>query len=643
MYKQLLLTLLFAFQIYTISDAQVKKVKFGKISQTELESKISPIDSNAHAEVLYTKGDTRFLFSSQGLKIETTVHSRVKIYDKEGYGHSDINVHYYEGKESVSNIKAYTYNLDGDNVVKTKLEKTGIFTEKASKNHRIKKFTLPDIKEGSIIEYKYRITSDFFFHLRPWGFQRNIPVRYTCYTVVIPEDIIYSHNLSGYEAIERVKKGTVINGIYANEYIYTGHNIPAFPNENFISCRHDYLSKIEFELQSTKTNGMFRDYTGNWKTIHKSLMNNPNFGLAMKRKAAVKKLLPEIIKDCQNDNEKIKSIFEFVRKTILWNESYSIYAYRKYNKILQEKSGNSGEINLFLITMLKTAGIKCDPVIISTRDNGRIKPGAPNISKYNHCICCVHINDEDIMLDATDDHTSIDLIPYNDYNDIGVIINDQNAETISLKNTKVSSKYVTINASYKENGQMTGNLIAKYNNYKAHSFRKSYSNDEDNISDIEKSMEELSLQNYKTQNLKDKEKDIIESYDFTLGEDDELPSSLYLNPLLFFTTKNNPFKIEDRKFPIDYPYPEIEYIIIDLEIPEGYQVQELPKNISAVTPDKSCAFIFNFSVIGNKLKIMHQFKVLKTLFLPTEYKTLKQFFEILIKKQSEKIVLTKKA
>jgi len=647
MRKPILLTLITLLFLTNISQAQNKKVKFGKIHAKELQTKICPLDSNAHAEILYDCGYTYFKFTPTSAKLVTKKHTRIKIYDKEGYRYTNVAIAYFDsnmkGEENISRLKAYTYNLENGKVVKTQLDKKGIFIEHATKNVRVKKFTFPDIKEGSIIEYRYTKTSDFFFKLKGWQFQYDIPVRYSKYNAIIPEDIHYKQNIIGYEKITRTVNNTVDNSIYSNDFEYIGQNIQAFPDEKFIACKEDYISRVDFELQSAKLNGFLKNFTDSWNTIHRELMLNSAFGVALKRKAYLKKLLPGVIGDCKNDMEKTQRIFEYVRKNIKWNGYYSIYAGRSFRQIHQGKSGNSGEINLFLTTMLRSAGLQCDPVLISTKNNGRIRPGAPKLSQYNHCLSCVTINEQMLLLDAIDNLTPINLLPYNDYNYEGVLIANNGTKKISLRNKQLSNNFITINASFNENGQLTGELTAKYSNYNAYTFRKEFSNPEQRIEKLEKHMDDFTIQNYKTKNLRNPYGKLEESYDFTLGEDDELPMSIYLPPLLHFTTNKNPFKLENRKFPVDYPYPEMEYIIIEIELPEGYQAEELPKNISVVTPDKSCAFIFNYSIIGNKVKIMYQNKTLKTLFLPNEYMALKQFYDILIKKHSEKIVLKKKS
>ena len=69
-------------------------------------------------------------------------------------------------------LRAVTYNLENGKVVETKLDvKSNVFKDKIDKNRVVKKFTFPNVKEGSIIEFEYTLVSDFLNNLQPWEFQ----------------------------------------------------------------------------------------------------------------------------------------------------------------------------------------------------------------------------------------------------------------------------------------------------------------------------------------------------------------------------------------------------------------------------------------------------------------------------------------
>src|SRR5690606_5810742 len=117
-------------------------------------------------------------------------HTRYKIINKGGYDYGNMELRFYRqsgGESKLDNMEASTYNLEGDKIITSKLNKDAKFSEKEDKNYTLKKFALPNIKEGSIVEYKYRITTDFIYTLGPWYFQRPIPTLYSEFSITVPE------------------------------------------------------------------------------------------------------------------------------------------------------------------------------------------------------------------------------------------------------------------------------------------------------------------------------------------------------------------------------------------------------------------------------------------------------------------------
>ncbi len=109
--------------------AQDIPAKFGKIEPDVLRTKVCPIDSNAHAYYIFDTGTTEFRYDmtgSKGFQLFFNRHLRIKILDNEGLSLGDFNFPLYHdanGKEEVTDMKAVTYNLEDEKIIRTKLEK----------------------------------------------------------------------------------------------------------------------------------------------------------------------------------------------------------------------------------------------------------------------------------------------------------------------------------------------------------------------------------------------------------------------------------------------------------------------------------------------------------------------------------------
>ena len=297
-------------------NAQDFKMKFGKIDMNELKLTEYDKDTSANAVILGDFGDIDFQYNAtQGyFEIFFTRHTRIKILKKNGYHWAGHEISLYDNNritEKVYSLKGYTYNLENGKLVKDKLKKESQFYERKSKNWNALKFTMPVVREGSIIEYSYVIKSNYIFNLPEWHFQYTIPVKYSELNVSTPEYYIYKKWMKGYEAlvinqqtqgkgtIQIVSKstmgGSALDGTARTEYdrnnidyttnIYrmVAKDVPAFIVEPMTTSIENYISKIKFELSTVSMPGVsLKHYTKSRESINDNLLKNEYFGQQLK-------------------------------------------------------------------------------------------------------------------------------------------------------------------------------------------------------------------------------------------------------------------------------------------------------------------------------------------------------------------------
>ena len=194
--------IIYSFVLLFNLNCLAQNFELGKVSIAELEEKHHPKDTSAVAAILFKKGRTSFEYSQEnGFMIQTVVNVRIKIYKKEGYDWANKTINYSidsSPKESLDFSDAVTYNLVNGKIEKTKLKSDGIFVEKINKYWNRKKITMPNVKEGSVIEYEYSIRTPNKVHPRDWDFQTAIPVNYCEYKTSIPEYYSYNSSTKGF-------------------------------------------------------------------------------------------------------------------------------------------------------------------------------------------------------------------------------------------------------------------------------------------------------------------------------------------------------------------------------------------------------------------------------------------------------------
>jgi len=649
-----------------------QELKFGKVSKKELQEKFYPNDTSADAAVLYKKRRTYYNYNSNnGWSLITEVQERIKLYNKDGFDHATrkIPIYHQSGKDESLSIKAYTYSLEGGKVKKTKLSKDNIFSEEISEHWSSKNFTMPDLKEGSIVEWKYTITSPYFSNINDVICQYGIPLKYMDAKIQIPEFFTFKYLPSRYYPI-KVKESSVqksysqisshremrgyttstktdIDNVKIKENIYELklENVPALVDEPYVNNLSNYQARVDFEIAAyTPTYGTPEYFNTTWNDVTKTIYKNPNFGTQLDRKSYFKDELAQIITDSKTPPDRISSIFSFVKNKMTWNEENSKYVRSGgIKKAYKTGVGNSAEINLALVAMLREAGIKANPVLISTRSNGISL--FPTTEGFNSVIAGIESSTGVMLLDATEKYSLPNVLPLRDLNWEGRLVReDGSSVAVNLYPEKFNSENIKINVKLEPEGNINGFMSKSYQYLNALNYRKDYNNvsEDDLISKIETENNGMEIEKIRINNKKDLSKPLVEISQFDLDhQTDVIGNKIYLSPLLFLSLKENPFKLEERTFPIDYGSKWKKNVFINIQIPEGYIVESKPDDILLTMPNSLGAFVMKVKTEGNTIQVIAQTVINSPIIGANYYKELKKLYQQAIEKQNEKIVLSK--
>lgn len=643
--------------VFLITSLSLHSQNFslGKVTLEELKEKSHPLDSTAPAAILFKRGNSYFTMEGRW-QLVTEVEVRIKIYKKEGYGFANISVPYYAGinkGEDVTFSDAVTYNLSGDKIVKTKLKDNGVFTEEVSKTRKVKKITLPNVVEGSVIEYKYIIKSPFISQFPDWYFQSSIPVNNIGYTVTIPQFLIYNRILSSVFRVnekEKTKRGTMyyagIVKITFNETSknYLAQDIPAFKDESHIDNIKNYLAFVKHEFAGeTDADGNKTEYATDWQSMAKSVCENEDFGGQLKDVSFFEQDIKGIVEANPKREDLVLTLFNYVKNRIAWNGYEDYECWGGVKEAYNEKTGNTAEINLMLVSMLRHAGLRANPVLLSTRANGHA-PFA-SIFSFNYVIAAVESDQGIILLDATDKNALPDVLPLRALNVSGRLIReDMTSQEVSLLPQDISLENTQVIAKIDSEGAIDGQVKSKYQDYNALVFRDFYKslNGDEYAGIKEKALDNIEITAIEVKNDKECDKPIEENFAFkSRSLCDVIGDKIYVSPLLMFTTSENPFKQEERLYPIDFIYPHQDKYSISITIPEGYKVESVPQPVHLSTKDNMATFKLNIASNGNQIQVVATSSINVARVNPEYYETIKEFYGSMIQKLTEKIVLKK--
>ena len=644
---------------HLFSYAQKKEFKFGKIDPQEFQIKSDGEDSSAAAIKIFDVGNCYFQLGSNGFVYIFERHFRYKILTKAGYDYANYQVGLYRSsgssKEELYGMEAATYNMVDGKMVTSKLGKDAKFTEQFNKQYTYKKFALPNVKEGSIIEFKFTIKSDFIFNLRGWNFQSDVPTLYTEYNVTIPEYFVYKRNFNGVYQVNQTKHqevNTNFGGVSGSGYLdqYSLANVPALKNEAYITTLDDYRPSIDFELTATRFPGeVYKNYTGTWPKIVTGLAEDENFGGFINKNSYAKTILPTILKGEKDSLAMLNLIFTYVKNNIKWNDSYAKYSSETNPKtIFEKKAGNTADINLSLVSLLKESKFNVKPVLVSTRDNGA-HPGYPVISKFNSVIAIVTLNNKDILLDAIEHDMQLGMISYENLNHQALSLNFKNMTStwIFTEPTFVGERIFNYALALDKENKLKGTIVQYARGYSALRFRDKYrttNNEVEFLKDYKKDRTGLALSNYKIANMDKIDEVLIETMDVEIEDNvEEAGNLVYFTPLLFERTKENLFKHDKRNFPVDFGYPIKENYRITVTFPEDFEIDKLPQSQAFKLPDNKGSFSITFLSEGKTIMVKSVIDITKSVYTPEEYFDLKELFKAIVQKQAEQIVFKKKA
>jgi hypothetical protein len=665
------------FFIMVVSDfvsAQRPPARFGSVSEDLLEKNFYEEYPDAEAVVLFDFGKVSYTYSSNdGFQILIERQVRIKILNKDGLEWGDGKVELYKqssSRETISKLNGITHNLDDGKIVSTKLSNRAVFHDVISENRTEVKFALPAVREGSVIEYSYTVTSDFDRIIPSWNFQTTIPVLYSEYNTRIPEYFTFKVLMKGYlplsshqekstpetfihlepayndERGNRVSSQTHRINLTSKTNQWISENVPAFKREPYMSSASDFMSGLEFELSNVNFPGSyFKNVTSTWDDIRKTLIESEYFGRQMGRSGFLSSLVKTINESYTDPRIKMIEAYSAIQDKMNWNERNRITITTTLREAFNKGEGSSADINMLLVVLLRELGLKANPLILSTRENGMIHPARIMLTKFNYLIAHVQIDGTDYLLDATDKNCPYFLIPFRCLNGQGRIISEESSDWIDLIGTHTSNSITMANLTFDSDNLLVGSIQKMRRNYAAYYFKQSISGDTDyqnRRKSLEDSFTGLQINDYQVENLDNIASGVRENLNVNISNVLNAAGDLiFFNPMLNERISDNPFKIEDRKYPVDFGHLTDNTYILNLEVPEGYEVDDLPEDLRMAMPDNSAAFNYQLTVMGNKIQIMSKFQINKTLFPYSDYKFLKSFYDEVVKKHSEQIVLKK--
>ena len=663
--KKLLLILCLLIKILPNAFTQsLDIIKNDSLLLATLKQEKFGVDSNAQAVILSRKITSHILYKKvTSYKFEEsyeyTVDFTAKILsDEAAINLSLINIPRFY-RTTVVNITGQTYNLEGNTIVKQELDKQEVMRENYTDGIDIIKFNLPSVKKGSVIHYTYKTLQPSFLNIPDQYLQLEYPILSETYELSYPYYLdckeISRINVpliqaSSPEQLESCE-ACVLRANYSEEtgsyYKWARKNVPAFKKEVFMGAEENYKERIRMQIQTVLIAGIIRNYLDSWDDFSKNfLYENQNFiGQVFKGNGFLGDKVEQLTKGKTTELDRAKSIYCFVRDS--FNVKYTDKDF-SLRSVFNNKEGTEKEINLLLVAMLRKANLKCAPLYLSPKPNEKLNPIFPDNNNLRVLVASLHIDNNDIYLDASKHQLPFGIILPENYNGYARLV-DERGKGITLDPNSISEKSITV-ANIKP-GEKSSQIVLTLDNrlgvFEAYNFRKKWAADTNEmrktfIKHVESDNQGFVLSKFKAENLNNPDEALKIHIEATLDLDNS--NMIYLNPYFAKTIDKNPFSSISRNYPIEMENLENKTYILSIQLPTGYAIDDYPKSIKYKLNEAGNMLqenVYSLDTSSNVLTIRTSFQTNECVYPPAQYNAIRAFYDKCIESQNEKIVIKK--
>lgn len=640
------ITLIFLFMTAVTSAQKFNISDMNEVSMEELKMTHYEKDSSAYAVILEERGHVYFRTKS-GPDYAKEHYVRMKILNNitKDLGTIELYIIHNRNTNIRPEVKGITYNLEDGKIVKSYLSDSDVQYRKHSRYMDIMTLSLPNVRVGSVIEYKISSMASTY-GVYDWDFQSYLPKIKSSYTAKLP--LKPKYNIKQIGALKPFSQSSVLKKKCVGsekciEIKQEMHDIPAFIEEDYMLSKRNYVSGLQFEYDYFDR-FVKKGKDHNWKSADQLVKDL--FVFKLDEENLIKSKIPKQLFAENNELFRAKSIYDFIKNYFTWNGSTRLFKGRTTKKAILEKRGNLADINLSLYNALKAADLQPKVVLLSTREERKLNKLFPAISEFNYLIILLTIDGKDYFLDATNKLLPFGLVPFECLNGEARVFDFEAKQFYwkSVKSAVPTSIKSSIQCVLNEDDVLHGTLSITTKGYEALNTRKTLSTlkKEKYLENFETKNVDFEVSSYKNVNKDDLDKPLKEIYEFDIETTPSSSGGILINPFLYGAIKENPFKLEDRQYAVDYGHKSKYTATISIAVPDTYTIKKIPQKQAVYMPNKSASLIVNSYLTGNTVNVYLKIVIHKPTFYKEEYLYLKEFYNKIIKAENSFIALEKK-
>ena len=645
----------------TAGQPEPPDMSFGSVTAETFAPSVYSVDSNANAVYLFDHGEITYdpSYEHKGYAVVFERHVRLRILNKNALSLATLSLSALHRSNSwtyIDEVRGATYNLENNKVVVTKVDKSNIFKDKNT-DYDIEKIAFPNVREGSVIEYDFRIVYPGYGYIPEWDFQQGYPVLWSQYEVTVPRLFDYFVKNQGYRPYT-VDTTTYTagefpiffdnghGGVWSGPVIHRTWALQDIPPlgkaEPYTTTLRNHVQKVQFQLSGVRFGDYTKTYHTSWPELTGELLRNADFGSSFTgRNRWLDEGLQPLEAKGDSPTETARKFYAFVRDQFTCIGDKGFYLSQPLKKTWEDRRGTVADLNLLLTTMYRHVGFEASAVLLSTREHGYPVESFPMLVDYNYVIVRVLIGGRYYLLDASRPTTGFGQLPERCYNSTAHVIDSSHAELLLVPDSATERRITQVFLENDSDGGFSGTYTRTLGVFESMTMRERMKREQpaDFFDNLRKAMPDYrQMGDAGFDSLSTPEVPLRWHYamNYHLTQ-----KTLYFNPILHERMNANPLSDPDRDYPVEMPYRVDNNYVLIMDIPKGYAVDQLPKSVHYILQDSSCSFEYQLHLEGGSIDFRMRLRLLKAIYPVEQYPALRDFFAQVVQKEKEPIVFKK--
>jgi hypothetical protein len=434
-------------------------------------------------------------------------------------------------------------------------------------------------------------------------------------------------------------------------YTWEATNLPKVKNEDYMPPEYDYPIGVLFKANKFYL-GNYAGSSENWNSFAEFYYNlsNGRYTLPQKAKDEISLLLNGIT----DKKEKVKILYKHLQEKNRYVDiemGINGWQPQSASDVYTNRYGDCKDLSTYMVAVLEHSGIKAYPALALTRSQGIVNLDFPS-QQFNHCITMVPFDADTLWLECTASYLDLEDTPYSIEGIDALAVIGAGGQIIRTpqksSSHNLSKSIIAGELSYNGNYQFDANILTTGNrkNYLKNNFSSSGEKDSkiflhgllnDNYTNVAINNFEIDDLNNSTNEYIIKATGLYNKFTSTRG------NRIFVNLNIYnkLTPADLPSeKVDERKFPIYYNYPFLNIDSVLIKIPNGFELEAMPKDQTIEYPfaKYSTQFYSNADTVSHT----RHFEIKEKLIPVEKYKDYLEFIQSVIKSDKATFVFKKK-